>query len=240
MLSPQPAKGLQGFLWAFVFVLKWDQSHCLKGVTTRHIFLLLCQVQGVEGVGRSPVSHITLRRSVAGHSAVLASLHWEPRALFLCREAGLCSFCLFDSFASFKSQPKSSLLTMRPLASSEDTLLCAHCPPSLLSLRHAHESWLAGSLPTSFAWLPQEGRPWSNLSIITYLAPGTSLVLPKCVQPQISDAQGGHASFQILTKIHPFQSNPLCVRAVGVARETHCSFTGAAAGRRKMGRKAEL
>lgn len=63
---------------------------------------------------------------------------------------------MFDAFASFKSQPKSNLLTRPPLALLEDTLVCPHYTPSVWSLSHPHGSLLAGSLPASFAWLSQK------------------------------------------------------------------------------------
>lgn len=58
------------------------------------------------------------------YPAGLASPPWVLPVLVFSGEAALCSFHLFDAFASFKSQPKSNPLTRPPLALSEDTLVC--------------------------------------------------------------------------------------------------------------------
>lgn len=131
------------------------------------------------------------------HPAVLASPPWGPPALFFSGEAALCSSHLFDTFASFKSQLKSTLLTM-PYLKAALFVPIMHQVSGHLAI-HEGVCGSAHCLLSLPGYLRKEGRVF-NLSIITHPSPGTLQVLHAA--PEIR-CKGGLASIQMLTKIYP-------------------------------------
>lgn len=160
------------------FYLRQHQSHCLKVITTRHILPHpLCLVQ------RELVFPVTLRHSAAMRPAVLASPPWGPPALFFSGEAALCSAHLFDTFASFKSQLKSTLLTM-PYRKAALFVPMMHQVSGHLAI-HEGVCGSAHCLLSLPGYLRKEGR--GSTCLLSRIHP---LEHYRCfMQPQSSDAK---------------------------------------------------
>lgn len=165
------------------------------------------------------------------HTAVLTSWPWGPHTFFFSSEAALCSFCLFDFLASFKSQPT--------------CLKCLHwpqlnAPPLLVPTTHLTSCHLAIYVEVcwpAYRLLPLPGHPWKEGHGATHppshMCPRTSTDASQTQAAPTLRCKGS-TCFSSEADI----SQPR-VHAVGVAGE-HCSSTEAAAGRRKIREGARL